>query len=119
MSSPIQDARSSMSLPSSEEPPRFTEIDVLHEHVIPLREASKYLPAFTKGRPVSRSTLWRWVLQGRLRSAVIGSSRRVTSLEAIQEMGFRESGSPNALRPSESRSAAIDEAECRLASEGL
>ena len=78
----------SSTLPISSRP---LPIDLSTETLIGLPAAANRLPAYRGGRPVSPSTLWRWIFTGvqlpdgsRVRLEAIRLGRRwLTSLEAI------------------------------------
>jgi hypothetical protein len=61
-------------------------IRILEEQVTGLAEAARLLPQLRRGRPVSPSTIYRWIESGvngiRLETAMLGG-RRVTSKEAL------------------------------------
>lgn len=59
-------------------------IDFQRERIIPLARVPElpFIPPRRRGARLCPSTVWRWVRQGRLESALVGG-QRVTSIEAV------------------------------------
>ncbi len=60
-------------------------IDPQIEHLISIREAAKLPELQRNGRAVHFSSVWRWIIAGRLESITVGGMR-LTSREAVQRM---------------------------------
>ena len=67
-------------------------INLSHEQVLTLRDATRFLPRYRKGRRVHVATLYRWASAGirgiRLETLKLGG-RIVTSEEALQRFADR------------------------------
>jgi hypothetical protein len=80
---------------------------LLSETTLGLAAAARRLPPFRNGRPVSPSTIWRWITEGvklpdgrtvRLEGARIGA-RWVTSAEALARFVSAQTPDLNAAGP--------------------
>ena len=69
-------------------------IDILSEHLVPIRDAAKLLPRQSTGKRVHISAVYRWIDPGlrgvQLESIKIGGTT-YTSTEALQRFGERRS----------------------------
>ena len=93
-------------------------IDLRLEEVITLAQAAEALPRMRKGKPIHRSTLYRWIQRGvdgvKLEAARIGRGT-VTSIEALQR--FMDRLSPS--RAEEAAAPIRSEAEMARVEEKL
>lgn len=97
-------------------------IDLLNEHLLPLKDIANVLPR-RKGKKISFSTIWRWAERG-LRGVKLETIRcggtLYTSTEALHK--FAEAlttGQPMRVRTSKQRQRAVDAAEAQLKKAGF
>jgi hypothetical protein len=100
-------------------------IDLSHESVVSLTDATKHLPQRRGGRAVHVATLYRWAQRGvrgvRLEILQVGGTK-CTSLEALQRfferLGAAANGETPRTRTSSQRKRATEKADSELAAAG-